>query len=273
MKKAILKSAFFATIGMCFLANNAVADVLPFGSGTGNANAANALQTVFDNITVDPVTKEDPTKIVDSTVNVSTDMLADDYDSNWSITGAANGAFATLIIELAGFANTNTFGLYDYNNTENKVELFGGSSGAGAQVSITIKDDGSVFVWNVDSEKDFKAGQFGFYLDSSAKDGGGLFYSNTDYNKDDKDHMYAYQGTGDMVKLPDLSAQNWLDSEYILAWEDLYNGGDRDYTDFVVMVSNVSPAPEPASMLLFGAGVAGLTGMVRRRKEKNAYKL
>jgi hypothetical protein len=53
--------------------------------------------------------------------------------------------------------------------------------------------------------------------------------------------------------------------DYIIAWEDLYYLGDRDYNDLVLHVSGVNPVPIPAAVWLFVAGLIGLVGVARRK--------
>ena len=108
-----------------FMASNASA--ILFGSDGGAE-----LQGVLDNITVDS----------DSSIDVTTDALADSIDSYWSIT-ASGGSIATMIIELAGYASGNTFGIY---SGDPYVELFAGANEAGDQAVLSIKADGSVYV-------------------------------------------------------------------------------------------------------------------------------
>ncbi len=209
-----------------------------------------ALQGVLNDITVDG----------DSSVNVNTDQLAN--DEVWSLT-ATGGSVATLVIELAGYANINSFGVYDYRDPLNSVELFSGSQSQGAQALLTIKDDGSVIVNFQDTGVDFYADKFGYYLNSGA---GVTFYSDANLNGDE-DHMVTFQGEGDEVQLPGYAPGTWTEDEYILAWEDLpLDVADKDYTDFVVMVESVQPVPEPAVLAMLGLGLAAFGFVSRKRK-------
>ena len=88
----------------------------------------------------------------------------------WAIDGSG-GAISTIIIELAGNANSNTFGIYDAF-TNQHVELFSGADTAGFAnggiTSVSILLDGSVILDNVnDTGVDFAGNKFAFYLDTS----------------------------------------------------------------------------------------------------------
>lgn len=204
-----------------------------------------------------------------SSVNVTTDYVPDSIDSWWGIT-ASGSSTTTMIVELASFASSNILGIYDPMGVGPEIPLFIGSNVAGDQRTLSIKDDGSIWLDNVDTTQDYYGNLFGWYLDSSTQTGGGKFYSDTSLNTDGPggigyDHMYAYQGKDvDLVKLPTLNPAIWTDNEYVLAFEDLDggtdgSGSDWDFTDMVVMVESVF-VPVPAAVILgiLGIGVAGL---------------
>ena len=195
-----------------------------------------------------------------NSVDVVNDQISP--DELWEV-GGSGGSVSTLIIELAGFAGSNSFGIYDSADPSQSVELMAGSATTGSQALLSILADGSVFVNFMDTAVDFAANVFGFYLDTP----NGTFYSETDLNADGVDHMAAYQGTGEDIQIAPFAAGPWGANEYILAWEDLYGGGDRDYADFVVLVESVSPVSAPATLALFGLGLLGLS--IRARKKQS----
>lgn len=62
-----------------------------------------------------------------------------------------------------------------------------------------------------------------------------------------------------------LSREIFSPQDYILAWEDLAGGGDRDYQDFVAVVQDIAPVPLPTPVLLLISGLVGLAGVSRPR--------
>jgi hypothetical protein len=181
--------------------------------------------------------------VVGTTINVNTNQVAN--DSYW--TGDTTSA-AFLIIELAGYAPNNTFGIYKTGSPGTKHQVFAGSvSGPSSQVALAIPT-----TWS----------SFGFYIQNTSA--GFTWYSDPTLNGG-LDHFVAFQGAAGAHMGSSLGNASFDANDYILGIEDL-NLGDKDYNDMVVLVQNVRQVPDGGMTVAFlGLGIAGLS-LLRRKQ-------
>lgn len=185
--------------------------------------------------------------------------------------GVDDDATAFLFFELAGFASTNSFGIYDYSTDGmggillgNTLEVFNGASSPLTSVTLSFNFDSGTGTWTVTNQTtnitENIDDTFGFYLEAPQNGVGTVFYTHTSLNSDGVDHVMMFDTS-------DNSVGALLGSNVVVAWEDLTDGGDFDYNDMVVGVSDVRPVPEPSIIALMGIGLFGF-GLASWRSKK-----
>jgi hypothetical protein len=184
-------------------------------------------------------------------------------DGVWQSTGESS---ATILLELAGFADFNNFGLYDPLNPANRLDVFAGRLGPGSTASLTFTQasGGTLVSMSIvgsptaPTTRLFTSEAFGFFLRTPESN---TFFSESRLNAGGADHSYAYRGEGQWFQRGNAWGTQFGRQDVILAYEDLVRG-DNDFQDFVVLVRGVEPIPLPAAAWLF----AGSLALLRRRR-------
>lgn len=230
---------------------------------TGGDGAGSSLQQQFNDITTHP-----------GGINVYTGQA--NPSAYWSI-GGSGASENAIVMELAGNANGNTFGIFDPTNPGTTLQLFTGPATTGYTATLYNDGNGKFTANQLDPSHHvvnsynatFGAGNtFGYYLETPT---GTFFFSDPSLNGGHP-QMVAFAGNGSTSITFAGHTGRFNPGEYLLAWEDTsLASSDRDYNDFVVLVESVHPVPEPAALGMFGLGVLLIGGFtVLRRRQYNA---
>ncbi len=147
-----------------------------------------------------------------------------------------------VLFQVAGYASLHKIGYYETPGTASAPTNVVGGSGSGYPMSATYSP----------------TGLFGLTL--TVPQESAVFYTEHLLNTDG-------QFSHAVVLKERDSLGNLIANSYIVAWEDVSYGGDKDHNDIAVRVSGVQATPEPGTLALLLTGVPA-AGMLLRRRRK-----
>jgi hypothetical protein len=212
-------------------------------------------------------------------IGSSLDPVSDQSPSAIFEPASSGQAAATYIATVSYSVGDIQFGIYEFGDTSNTVEIFDSATMSlveGLSVSIdwfpsagqvvsSITTPGSPPTTTTIDFTDTYFEDFGFYAVGANNI---TYYSEDSLNPGGYARMLTYEGLGEQVTIGGITggdSEHW----YVAAEVADYQGQDPmnptsfvagDYSDFVVQMESIYPVPVPGAVLLglLGMSVAGL---------------